>query len=95
MRVVAGIAVDWLAPTGCLTRGARAIVAAGGPAPLAHVRFLLDGKAFATDRSDDQGIWSAAIGRRVSGGRHLLVAVASDRGGRSARAAITLRACSA
>ncbi len=95
MRVVAGVAVDWLAPAGCLRRGARAMVAAGGPAPLARVRFLLDGKAFATDRSDDQGIWSAAIGRRIPGGKHLLVALATDRRGRSARAAITLRACSA
>jgi hypothetical protein len=94
IRVVAGVVVDWLAPA-CLRRGARAMVAAGGPAPLARVRFLLDGKLFATDRSDDQGIWSAAIGRPVAGGKHLLVAVATDRKGRSARAAISLRACAA
>ena len=95
MRVVPGVAVDWLAPAGCLRRGVRALVAAGGPAPLARVRFLLDGKLFATDRVDDQGIWSAGIGRRITSGKHLLVAVASDRKGRSARASIALRACSA
>jgi minor extracellular serine protease Vpr len=95
MRVVAGVAVDWLSPAGCLRRGARAMVAAGGPAPLVRVRFLLDGKTFATDRRDDQGIWSAAIERRLAAGKHVLAAVASDRKGRSARAAVTLRTCSA
>jgi hypothetical protein len=71
------------------------MVAAGGPAPLVRVRFLLDGKTFATDRTGDQGIWSAAVGRSIKSGRHVLTAVATDRRGRSARAAITLRACSA
>jgi minor extracellular serine protease Vpr len=94
MRVVAGIAVDWLAPGVCLRQGARALVAAGGPAPLTRVRFYLDGKAFASDRIDDQGIWSAAVGRKITNGRHVLLAVAEDRKGRSARATTKLRACS-
>jgi minor extracellular serine protease Vpr len=93
MRVVAGIAVDWLAPV-CLRRGARAVVAAGGPATLKRVRFYLDGKAFASDRTDDQGIWSASIGRTVTRGRHVLLAIGDDRKGRSGRATATLRACS-
>jgi hypothetical protein len=80
----------------CLRRGARAIVAAGGPTtPLTRIRFYLDGKAFATDRIDEQGIWSAAIGRKITRGRHVLLALAEDRKGRSARATTTLRACSA
>jgi subtilisin family serine protease len=93
MRVVKGIAVDWLLPTACMQRGARVMVAAGAPSGLRRVRFYLDGKLVATDRTDDQGIWSARLAARVSRGRHVLLAVATDSRGRSARASHAVRSC--
>jgi hypothetical protein len=69
------------------------MVAAGGPSGLRRVRFFLDGKLVATDRTDDQGIWSARLAVRVSRGRHVLLAVATDSRGRSARASHNVRSC--
>jgi minor extracellular serine protease Vpr len=95
LRVVAGIAVDWLAPVGtvCVARRTKLEVAAGGPAPLTSVRFSVDGRWVGVDRSSDQGLWASTV--TLKPGRHALVATAIDAKGRSASTRHMVRVCSA
>ena len=77
MRVVRGVAVDWLTPAAgaCVHAGARALVAASAPGGVASVRFALDGRQFAVDRSGDQGLWSTGL-PALKQGAHRLTATA-------------------
>jgi minor extracellular serine protease Vpr len=95
VHVVAGIAVDWLVPNGnaCVARRAKLEVAAEGPARLDAVRFLVDGRRAATDRTGDQGIWASTV--TLKRGRHVLVATAVDAKGSTASARRIVRVCGA
>jgi len=94
-RVVAGVAVDWLLPVSgrCVARRTRVEVAAGGPARLTSVRFSVDGRRAAVDRTGEQGLWSSTV--RLKAGRHVLVATAVDARGRSSSARRMVRVCGA
>jgi minor extracellular serine protease Vpr len=94
MRVVRGVAVDWLAVGvgTCVRTGARAIVAASAPGGVASVRFALDGRQFAVDSSDDQGVWSARL-PGMKQGAHTLTATAVAANGGKAAARRKVRAC--
>jgi subtilisin family serine protease len=77
MRVVRGVAVDWLTPTAgaCVQSGTRVFVAASAPRRVTSVRFAVDGRQFAVDRTGDQGIWSARL-PTLKQGAHTLTAAA-------------------
>jgi minor extracellular serine protease Vpr len=96
LRVVAGIAVDWLSPAAhsCARRSQRFVVAASGPRAIVSVRFAVDGKRFAVDRSPSHGLWSATRPGRLERGAHMVTALAIDARGRRGAATRTVRACS-
>ena len=96
MRVVRGVAVDWLTPaTGmCARSPLRMLVAAGSSRRVVAVRFSVDGRRFAVDRHGEQGIWSATL-PKLAHGRHSLLAAAVDSKGRRGSAHEAVRACSA
>ncbi len=95
MRVVPGVAADWLAPAAgtCVRTGARAIVAASAPGRVSSVRFALDGRQFAVDHTDDQGVWSAGL-PAVKHGAHTLTATAVAANGSRAAVRRKVRVCS-
>ena len=96
MRVVRGVAVDWLAPVRGRLRAmpaARAVVAASAPGRVASVRFAVDGRQVAVDRSDDQGVWSAGL-PALKHGAHTLTATAVAANGGRASARRKVRAVS-
>jgi minor extracellular serine protease Vpr len=95
LHVVAGVTVDWLTPAAgtCVRPGAVLQVAAGGPRAVS-VRFLLDGRTIARDRSGELGIFSARLPSRIAPGRHALAAVASDAKRRASRDRLLVRRCS-
>ncbi|HET7571536.1 MAG TPA: S8 family serine peptidase [Gaiellaceae bacterium] len=96
VHVVRGPAVDWLSPAGgaCVAKAQPLVVAASASAGVRSVRFLRDGKAFATGKrlSDRtfRAVWRAASARH---GRHVLTAVLRDRAGHVARARLAVRRC--
>ena len=94
MRVVRGAAVDWLAPTAatCVRARARAVVAASAPGRVASVRFAVDGRQVAVDRSGDQGVWSARL-PALKRGAHTLAATAVAANGNRATARRRVQAC--
>ncbi len=94
LRVVSGVAVDWLMPgaSACVRQGTRAVVAASSPGRIASVHFALDGKQFAVDRNGDQGVWSAGL-PAVKQGPHTLTATAVAANGSHAAAARKVRLC--
>jgi minor extracellular serine protease Vpr len=95
MRVVAGIAVNWLTPaTGsCAAKPQRMLVAASSRNAIRTVRFRIDGHLAAVDRNGDQNIWSATL-PTLSKGRHVLTAVAVDSKRRHGITREVVRACS-
>ncbi|MDX6486624.1 MAG: minor extracellular serine protease Vpr, partial [Gaiellaceae bacterium] len=68
MQVVSGAAVDVLvpAPNTCVAKRQRVTVAASSKSKVVSVRFSVDGKRFAVDRSDEQGIWSVRLPTRLA-----------------------------
>ena len=95
LQVVAGVAVDWLAPAqaACVVAGERLVVAASAPAAVSTVRFAVDGRRGGVDRHGDQGIWSVRLPKRLAPGRHRLSSTAVDATGRSATSTLTVRSC--
>jgi hypothetical protein len=87
VRVVAGTTVSWLRAT-CR----RLTVVAGSPRRVVAVRFSVDGRRVATDRSGSQGVWSSGV--RIRRGKHTVVATAVDGKGGTASARRTVRSCS-
>jgi hypothetical protein len=94
MRVVRGVAIDWLMPaaSACVRAGGSAIVAASAPGRLASVRFAVDGRRYAVDRRDEQGIWSAGL-PAMKQGAHALTATAVAANGSRATARRMVRTC--
>jgi len=95
MHVVAGAAVDWLAParSECVAAGAKLVVAASAPAAVSTVRFAVDGRRVGVDRHGDQGIWSVRLPKRLPAGKHRVSSTAVDATGRSATSTLTVRSC--
>jgi subtilisin family serine protease len=95
MHVVAGAAVDWLAParSACVAAGAKLVVAASAPAAVSTVRFAVDGRRVGVDRQGDQGIWSVRLPKRLPAGKHRVSSTAVDATGRSATSTLTVRSC--
>jgi minor extracellular serine protease Vpr len=92
-----GPAVTWLTPpqSACVDRGnVNLAVAASSNTKVRSVRFLVDGKQVALDRSGTSdifnGTWRA---RKAGGGRHRLIAVATDASGRHATARQSVSVC--
>lgn len=87
VRVVADTTVSWLRAS-CR----RLTVVAGSPRRVVAVRFAVDGRRVATDRSGRQGVWSRGV--RIARGKHVVVATAVDAKGRTASARRTVGSCS-
>jgi minor extracellular serine protease Vpr len=85
-HVVRGVAVDWLTPStgACVRKGTRAVVAASAPGRVTSVRFALDGKQFAVDRTGVQGIWSVGVTAAKQGAHTLTATAVTANGGRAA-----------
>jgi hypothetical protein len=94
VHVVAGGAVEWLLPLSgtCTATPAQLEVAAGAPAGVTAVRFVVDGRRVALARRPSGGLWSATA--RLGAGRHVLVATAIDRKGRTVSTSRSVRTCS-
>jgi hypothetical protein len=94
LHVVAGISASWLLPAAgaCTARSTRVEVAAGSPAGIARVVFMVDGKRRATRSSGNESLWSATV--PLTRGRHVLVATAVDRKHRTASVRRIVRTCS-
>lgn len=87
VSVVAETTVSWVRVS-CR----RLTVVAGSPRRVVAVRFSVDGRRVATDRSGSQGLWSSAV--RIARGKHTIVATAVDAKGHAASARRTVRSCS-
>jgi hypothetical protein len=93
---VRGPAVTWLTPprAACVTGSVNLAVAASSDKKVRSVRFLVDGKQVALDRSGAadifNGTWRA---RKAKHGAHRLSAVATDASGRHASATQSVRVC--
>ena len=98
LRVVAGVAVDWLAPAAgaCLEPRQTLDVAASAPRRIAAVRFAIDGKRVAVVRHGDLGLWGATVTTRgLARGRHTATVVAATSNGRVASERRTFFVCHA
>jgi len=97
IRVVAGVAVDWLEPeqSACVLQPReRLVVAASGPRGIATVRFAIDGRRVAVVRKGDQGLWFATVSTRgLARGSHTITVVAADDKGHAAAERRGLRVC--
>jgi minor extracellular serine protease Vpr len=97
MRVVAGVAVDWLAPSAgsCVQRPQQGlVVAASSQGRIASVRVAIDGKRAAVLHQGDLGLWGATVStRRLGRGRHTASVVATLRNGRAASERRVFRVC--
>jgi hypothetical protein len=93
---VSGPAVSWVSPpaNACVQKTVALVVVASSTRRVRSVRFLVDGKHVAIDRSGSSdvftGTWNASFAPR---GTHALTAVATDAAGRTFSAARTLRVC--
>ena len=96
MHVVAAPVVDWLAPANgvCALSAQRVIVAASAPSGVATVRFAVDGRRAAVVRKSNQGVWTASVPfRSRARGRHIVIATAVDKRGRTASQRRIVRVC--
>jgi minor extracellular serine protease Vpr len=93
---VSGPAVSWVSPpaNACVQKTVALVVVASSTRRVRSVRFLVDGKHVAIDRTGSSdvftGTWNASFAPR---GIHALTAVATDAAGRTFSAARTLRVC--
>jgi hypothetical protein len=93
---VAGPAVSWVSPpeNACVEKAVALIVVASSTKRVRSVRFLVDDRQVAIDRSGASdvftGTWHARLAPR---GRHVLTAVATDTAGHTFSAARKLRVC--
>jgi subtilisin family serine protease len=93
VRVVAGPTVSWLAPARVCAGPSLLEVAAGSTARVHVVRFAVDGRVVASDRSSSDGLWAATA--RVPRGRHTVGATVVDAKGRTASAQRAVGRCGA
>jgi minor extracellular serine protease Vpr len=96
VQVVAGTAVDWIAPAAnaCLEQNQRLVVAASSTRRVSQVRFTLDGRQVAVVRQASSGLWGATLpASKLAKGRHTLEAIASDDRGRTASERRIVRVC--
>jgi subtilisin family serine protease len=96
VKVVRGPAVDWLSPArgACVRKGDPLLVAASAPTRVERVHFLLDGRRLAKGKSGGAGVYLVAGGwRKAKKGRHVLTAIASVRGGASAKSTLPVHVC--
>jgi hypothetical protein len=93
---VSGPAVSWVSPreNACVEKTVALVAVASSTRPVRSVRFLVDGKQVAIDRTGTSdvftGTWQAAFALR---GPHTLSALATDASGRTFSATRTLRVC--
>jgi Bacterial Ig domain len=96
LKIVNRPTVQWLAPEArvCVAARTRLVAVAGSPRRTSRVRFSVDGRPVATDRSADAGLYMAdwrAAG--LARGSHRLLAQVTDAAGRTASAVRTVRLC--
>jgi hypothetical protein len=91
VRVVAGPTVTLLVPRRGICGAVHAV--AGSTARVRLVRFSVDGRVVASDRSGSNGLWSASP--RIAKGRHALAATVVDARGRTASTRRIVRVCGA
>ncbi len=96
LRVVDGPTISWLLPASgsCMRKGDQLLVTAGSPGGIKRVQFLLDGRKIAAAKRNPVQLWSGTL-RKLRKGRHLLEAIATTHGGRSATAELRVRTCGA
>jgi minor extracellular serine protease Vpr len=93
---VRGPAITWLTPAAaaCVARNADLGVLASSDRKVMSVRFFADGRQVARDRSGTadafSGVWHTQKAKR---GPHVLIAVATDAGGRQVAARRAVRVC--
>jgi hypothetical protein len=93
---VSGPAVSWVSPreNACVEKTVALVAVASSTRPVRSVRFLVDGKQVAIDRTGASdvftGTWQAAFALR---GPHTLSALATDASGRTFSATRTIRVC--
>jgi minor extracellular serine protease Vpr len=93
---VSGPAVSWISPreNACVEKTVALLAVASSTRPVRSVRFLVDGKQVAIDRTGTSdvftGTWQAAFALR---GPHTLRALAMDASGRTFSATRTIRVC--
>jgi Subtilase family len=93
---VRGPAVSWLEPaaSACVARSEPLMVAASSDKRVASVRFLVDGKQVARDRTGPGDIFSGTWhSQKAHHGAHVLTAVATDAAGKHAEATRSVRVC--
>jgi hypothetical protein len=93
---VRGPAVSWLEPaaSACVARSEPLMVAASSDKRVASVRFLVDGKQVARDRTGPGDIFSGTWhSQKAHHGAHVLTAVATDAAGKDAEATRSVRVC--
>ncbi|HUJ92148.1 MAG TPA: S8 family serine peptidase [Gaiellaceae bacterium] len=97
LRVIAGVAVDWLLPAAkaCLAKTVHLSVAASSSRGVKSVGFAVDGKRVAVAKTGADGIWSATWRRSaaLSHGAHALTATAVDARGRTGSARQVAAVC--
>ncbi|MDQ3875631.1 MAG: Ig-like domain-containing protein, partial [Actinomycetota bacterium] len=87
--------VTWLSPrsSSCVSGSVRLLVAASSTRPVRRVRFLVNGRRIRTVRRGAGGLFATTWNPRGGKRRHVLRALATDAGGRTAGARRTVGAC--
>jgi minor extracellular serine protease Vpr len=96
LHVVERPTVQWLAPErgDCVAARTRLLVVAGSPRKTRTVRFSVDGRRIATDRTGVAGLYSTTWRRgKLARGKHRLVAQVTDAVGAKAAGARVVRVC--
>jgi subtilisin family serine protease len=97
LRVVSGVAVNWLLPSAkaCVAKTERLVVAASSTGGVKSVRFAVDGTTVAVAKKGVTGIWSATWHRSaaLAHGAHTLSATAVDGRGRTGSARRVVAIC--
>jgi hypothetical protein len=96
ITAVSGPALTWVTPeaNACVGKTAGFVVAASSTKRITSVRFLVDDKRVAVDRSGGAGLFSATWStRRAAAGGHEVRAVATDSGGLTVGATRHIRVC--
>ncbi|HVM58466.1 MAG TPA: S8 family serine peptidase [Gaiellaceae bacterium] len=97
LRVVSGVAVNWLLPAekACVAKTERLLVQASSPGGVKSVRFAVGGRTIAVATRGVTGIWGATWHRSaaLARGAHALTATALGGGGRTGSAKRVVTVC--
>ena len=97
VRVIAGVAVNWLVPEtqACVAKSQRLVVQASSTAKVKSVRFAVDGRTVAVATKGTDGIFGATWQKSAaaSHGKHSLTATAIDGGGKTGSAQRIVVSC--